>query len=395
MPKPWELDWSSGAPAPDAMPLPIVPFFGRQRPPMLADAGVGMDTGLMPSAYRMISTDPSTLLAPGPSQMAGADPSVIQATGQFPMPVSDWRATPVAGSSLPMQTDVLAPHLAPSAFGAAQPFQSAHSASAARPSTLDPMPVVTAAEGQPYLQSATSNGWRAMVSPDADSTLAQSSSLPQTLTAQRAAPPGPPIDRRSSTEINRVQVPARTGQSPAAGPRPASGAPAYPRGRAAPALQPVPGLYDAHGTVNRDILGERIETVGERSHQWQVSSAGAIGVMQLTLDTARETARRLGAALDENRLRHDEVYNRTIGRARVNHLLDRYHGDPVLAAAAYNAGTGRVHQWIARYGDPSHGEISDAEFARRIPNGQTHAYVQRVVYGQTPAQQRTHRHRHR
>ena len=68
-----------------------------------------------------------------------------------------------------------------------------------------------------------------------------------------------------------------------------------------------------------------------------VSSAGAIGVMQLMPDTARELGITDGYA-------HDQSIR---GGARyLSSLLRRYQGDYTRAAAAYNAGIGAV----AKYG---------------------------------------------
>lgn len=159
-----------------------------------------------------------------------------------------------------------------------------------------------------------------------------------------------------------------------------------------PQQQPVAGLLDAQGNVNRDVLGDRIERFGERSRQSQVSPAGAIGVMQIMPDLAPEIARRHNIQLDDHRYRTDAAYNRMLGRLHVNDLLDTYNGDPVLATAAYNAGPGNVRRWIRQFGNPSTGEISDADFARSIPFRETRAYIQRVVYGQVPAQHTRRRH---
>jgi len=126
-------------------------------------------------------------------------------------------------------------------------------------------------------------------------------------------------------------------------------------------------------------LANRIEHLGERSRQNQVSPKGAAGVMQLMPGTARAVAHRLGIPFDEYRYRHDENYNRMLGRAEVDRLQRKYGNDDVLASAAYNAGDGAVDRWIKRFGDPRKGQISDAEFARLIPYKETRDYVHRVV----------------
>jgi soluble lytic murein transglycosylase len=52
-------------------------------------------------------------------------------------------------------------------------------------------------------------------------------------------------------------------------------------------------------------------------------------------------------------------------------------GSLAMAFAAYNAGPGRVAQWIAAYGDPRKG-ADPVDWVERIPFDETRDYVQRV-----------------
>lgn len=70
------------------------------------------------------------------------------------------------------------------------------------------------------------------------------------------------------------------------------------------------------------------------------SSAGAIGVMQVLPSTGPEAARLAGLAWDAERFHKDEAYNRALGQAYYKDMLRRFGGDPIKAAAAYNAGPG-------------------------------------------------------
>jgi len=70
------------------------------------------------------------------------------------------------------------------------------------------------------------------------------------------------------------------------------------------------------------------------------SSAGAVGVMQVMPSTGPEAARLAGLAWDAEKFRSDPDYNRALGQAYYKDMLRRFGGDPVKAAAAYNAGPG-------------------------------------------------------
>jgi soluble lytic murein transglycosylase len=107
----------------------------------------------------------------------------------------------------------------------------------------------------------------------------------------------------------------------------------------------------------------------------QTSHAGAKGLMQLMPSTADDIARKSGGtAFVRGDLANPQV-NISYGSFYLRYLLRRYGGNEVLAIAAYNAGEGRVDQWIF---DARHrGEEFD--HARHIPFPETRHYVQQVL----------------
>ncbi len=108
------------------------------------------------------------------------------------------------------------------------------------------------------------------------------------------------------------------------------------------------------------------------------SGAGAKGLMQILPSTAQSTARRAGVAFDPARLNADPAFNIQLGAAFLGQLYDDEGGSAELAFAAYNAGGGRVAQWLAAYGDPRTGKIDPVDWVERIPFDETRDYVERV-----------------
>jgi len=111
-----------------------------------------------------------------------------------------------------------------------------------------------------------------------------------------------------------------------------------------------------------------------------VSPAGAMGLMQLMPDTARQMGKQLKVAkFKDERLTADPKFNITLGKAYLDKLVDRFGGSYVLATAAYNAGPNRVRQWMDTYGDPRQADTDVVDWIESIPFDETRNYVQRVM----------------
>ena len=89
------------------------------------------------------------------------------------------------------------------------------------------------------------------------------------------------------------------------------------------------------------------------------------GVEEL-LARMRAAVRRTGAAEDQPRI-------------RLGDLIVDYRGSYILSFAGYNAGRGRVRDWVERFGDPRDPNVDPIDWVERIPFSETRNYVQRVI----------------
>jgi peptidoglycan lytic transglycosylase len=110
-----------------------------------------------------------------------------------------------------------------------------------------------------------------------------------------------------------------------------------------------------------------------------LSTANAIGLMQVTPEAGRYVAKKFAVHFDQKRLMSDSVYNTQMGAAELGDLLKDYRGSYILAFAGYNAGRGRIHEWVERYGDPRDPKVDPIDWVERIPFSETRNYVQRVL----------------
>lgn len=112
-----------------------------------------------------------------------------------------------------------------------------------------------------------------------------------------------------------------------------------------------------------------------------LSPAGARGLMQLMPGTAKETAHKAGIGYDSGWLTSRPDYNIRLGAIYISKMLDRFDNSYPLAIAAYNAGPGRVNEWLKENGDPRKGEVDMIDWIEMIPVAETRNYVQRVLEG--------------
>lgn len=112
-----------------------------------------------------------------------------------------------------------------------------------------------------------------------------------------------------------------------------------------------------------------------------ISGAGARGLMQVMPATGRHVARNLGITSEHttNRMVQDWKHNARLGAAYLAELIEDFDGNPVLVAAAYNAGPARPDRWMLEMGDPRRPQADIVDWIELIPFAETRNYVMRVT----------------
>ena len=136
------------------------------------------------------------------------------------------------------------------------------------------------------------------------------------------------------------------------------------------------------GPGNRSVPRALELAIARRESEFNpgvTSKAGAMGLMQLMPGTAKDMARRLDIAYEPAKLRDGYSYNTRLGSEYLAYLIETFGQNPVLIAVGYNAGPGRVRQWIERYGDPRSKAVDVVDWIETIPFDETQTYVMRVT----------------
>ena len=98
-----------------------------------------------------------------------------------------------------------------------------------------------------------------------------------------------------------------------------------------------------------------------------VSSANALGLMQVLPGTGKQIAKKFGFAFDRNKMLSDASYNAQMGAAELGDVLESYRGSYILSFVAYNAGRGRVKQWIETVRRPARSQRRPDRLGRAHP----------------------------
>ncbi len=105
------------------------------------------------------------------------------------------------------------------------------------------------------------------------------------------------------------------------------------------------------------------------------SPVGAMGLMQLMPKTAQYTAKKAGVLHSNSKSLLQAEHNMLLGGHYLSYLLNRFEGNRILAAAAYNAGPHRVNRWLSAEGKERPYDV----WIETIPFSETRHYVQNVL----------------
>lgn len=105
-----------------------------------------------------------------------------------------------------------------------------------------------------------------------------------------------------------------------------------------------------------------------------VSSADAIGLLQLLPSTAKLVAKRFQRPAPSREQLFDPAINVPLGALHLRELADQYQGRWIMALAAYNAGSRAADRWR-----PADGPRDADIWIENIPFNETRGYIQRIL----------------
>lgn len=143
---------------------------------------------------------------------------------------------------------------------------------------------------------------------------------------------------------------------------------AYPR----PHLESVRKWSKARGIPEELVYAIMREESGfnERIESW----AGAMGLMQLMLPTAKGVSKAAGVTHVNRGKLLEANTNIQLGTQFLANLMAGYGGHPAVTIAGYNGGFGNVDRWLAE-----RGKLPLDLWVEEIPFGQTRHYTKRVL----------------
>ena len=140
------------------------------------------------------------------------------------------------------------------------------------------------------------------------------------------------------------------------------------------ARDPKEALGEISGAGGDDAILAAIEDTESAGVAGAVSSAGAVGLMQVMPETGAEIAAELGdksfpanGTLEEQKAYlKDEAVSRRYGAYHYNKMLTRYDGDQEAALIAYNGGQVRGDAWLAAGRDDAVLPKETADYYKKV-----------------------------
>lgn len=134
-------------------------------------------------------------------------------------------------------------------------------------------------------------------------------------------------------------------------------------------------LYKYSGIYKIDpLLIAAVIHTESKFNPMATSKKGALGLMQILPDTAKEIAGELGIDIVNEEDIYEVKKNIRVGFHYMARLLREFNGNLIFALAAYNAGISKAKIWAANY----HGEDEDTVIAN-IPISETRNFIKRVL----------------
>lgn len=103
------------------------------------------------------------------------------------------------------------------------------------------------------------------------------------------------------------------------------------------------------------------------------SNKNAVGLMQITPDTAEWAADKMRVSNFQESMLYDPEFNIRMGCWYLNNLKSEFNNNMDLILAAYNGGSGNVKKWL---NDSEHSK--DGKNIQYIPFKETDKYIKRV-----------------
>ncbi|KAJ6644997.1 50S ribosomal protein L33, partial [Pseudolycoriella hygida] len=144
---------------------------------------------------------------------------------------------------------------------------------------------------------------------------------------------------------------------------------------------PTPHVSAIKGSPVETALVYSIIRQESAFNQYAISTAKAMGLMQLIKQTACDTAKSISHKCEIAKLTRDPAYNIKLGSNHLKEVLRKFDNSYLLAIISYNAGAHNVSKWINLFGDPRNlknlRQIID--WIELIPYSETRNYAQRVL----------------